>query len=110
MSEAQTGIVSRGEGRYALTGELSFATVPELWRSGGDALGKDAAVRLDLGGITRVDSAGIALLIELTRAVRSRGGEIVLEHAPPQLMAIAKVSGLGEVLPFAREVADSPGK
>jgi len=100
---SETGIVSRGDGRYALSGELSFATVPNLWRSGNHAFGGEAAVRLDLAGITRVDSAGIALLIELTRAVRSRGGKILLEHAPPQLMAIATVSGLEAVLPFASD-------
>jgi len=100
MSEG--GIVSRGEGCYALSGDLTFATVPGLWRSGGTAFGNDAAVRLDLAGITRVDSAGIALLIELTRAVRMHGGDILLEQPSPQLMAIATVSGLEEVLPFAR--------
>lgn len=106
MSEA--GIVPSGEGRYAITGELTFATVPHLWRSGTSAFGNNAAVRLDLGGITRVDSAGIALLIELTRTVRSHGGKILLEHAPPQLMAIATVSGLEVVLPFASE-SEMPG-
>ena len=99
---SESGIVPRGDGRYALTGELSFTTVPELWRSGNHVFGGEAAVCLDLAGITRVDSAGIALLIELTRAVRSRGGKILLEHAPPQLMAIATVSGLDKVLPFDR--------
>ncbi len=95
------GLVPRGEGRYALTGDLTFATVPALWRSGAHALGSEAAVSVDLAGITRVDSAGIALLIELTRTVRTHGGKIILEHAPPQLMAIATVSGLEAVLPFA---------
>jgi len=99
---SDTAIASRGDGRYALTGELTYATVPNLWRSGGGVFGKDAAVRLDLSGILRVDSAGIALLIEFTRTIKNSGGTILLEHAPPQLMAIATVSGLDEVLPFAR--------
>lgn len=98
----ETGIQSRGEGCYAISGELTFSTVPDLWRSRLDAV-DGGSVRLDLAGITRVDSAGIALLIELIRAVRKRGGEVSLEHAPPQLMAIATVSGLDAVLPFAAE-------
>lgn len=109
MSGEGPAIVPRGGGRYALSGELSFATVPGLWRAGGGVFDQGEAVRLDLGGITRVDSAGIALLIELTRTVRRRGGELVLEHAPPQLMAIAELSGLEDVLPFAREGAAVPG-
>lgn len=105
MSEA--GITPSGDGRYAISGELTFTTVPDLWRSGsGDLSG--GPVRVDLAGITRIDSAGIALLIEMVRTVRKRGGDIFLEHAPSQLMAIATVSGLEEVLPFARE-GDLPG-
>jgi phospholipid transport system transporter-binding protein len=95
-----SGLRARGGGRYALSGELTFATVPGLWRPAGQAFDQGATVRLDLSGITRVDSAGIALLIELTRAVRRGGGEIRLEHASAQLMAIAEVSGLDQVLPF----------
>ena len=105
MSEA--AIAPSGEGRYAISGELTFSTVPDLWRSGSGEFG-GGPVRVDLAGITRVDSAGIALLIEMVRTARQRGGEIFLERAPSQLMAIATVSGLDEVLPFARE-GDLPG-
>ncbi len=100
MSEA--GITPSGEGSYTVSGELTFTTVPEVWRSSQDDLGS-GPVQLDLAGITRVDSAGIALLIDLVRTVRKRGGDISLMHAPPQLMAIATVSGLDKVLPFAKE-------
>ena len=89
----KAGITSRGEGRYALTGELTFGTVPELWRSSSGTFANDTAVRLDLAGISRVDSAGIAMLIELTRLVRNRGGKISLEHAPPQLRFIGATFG-----------------
>jgi len=99
MSEA--GISRSGEGRYAISGDLTFATVPDVLRAGYGDLGGDGQVQVDLAGITRVDSAGIALLIDLTQSVRKRGGDISLLHAPPQLMAIAGVSGLEAVLPFA---------
>jgi phospholipid transport system transporter-binding protein len=92
----------RGTGHYAINGELTFATVPELWDSSFGSL-DGGSIQLDLAGITRVDSAGIALLIEVLRAVRRRGGEVSLVNAPPQLMAIATVSGLDGVLPFAVE-------
>ena len=101
MSEA--GISRKGEGRYAISGDLTFTTVPELLRSGYGGLGGGGQVQVDLAGITRVDSAGIALLIDLARTVRKRGGDISLLHAPPQLIAIAGVSGLEAVLPFVAE-------
>ena len=106
MSDA--AIIADGEGRYTISGELTFTTVPNLWRAGFGRVGA-GQVQMDLSGITRVDSAGIALLIELIRTIRKRGGDVSLEHAPPQLMAIATVSGLDTVLPFA-EVDKSTGK
>ena len=101
MSEA--GISRSGEGRYAISGDLTFTTVPDILRSGYGDLARDGRVQVDLAGITRVDSAGIALLIDLARTVRKRGGDISLLHAPPQLIAIAGVSGLEAVLPFVAE-------
>lgn len=105
-------LTAHGGGRYALSGELSFVTVPDLYRPGNHLFGADPLVSLDLSGITRVDSAGIALLIELTRAVRHAGGELRLEGAPPQLLALAGVGGLEKVLPFAGngEAAVAPRK
>jgi len=98
-------MTSQGEGRYALSGELTFATVPRLWRSGNHGFGDEKSVRLDLQGITRVDSAGIALLIEFTRSVRRAGGDLLLENPSRQLLDIATVSGLDQVLPFAASQA-----
>jgi len=100
---SEAGISRKGEGRYAISGDLTFTTVPELLRSGYGGLGGGGQVQVDLAGITRVDSAGIALLIDLARTVRKRGGDISLLHAPPQLIAIAGVSGLEAVLPFVAE-------
>jgi phospholipid transport system transporter-binding protein len=98
---SEAGISRSGDGRYAISGDLTFTTVPDILRSGYGDLGSNGQVRVDLAGITRVDSAGIALLIDLARTVRKRGGDLSLLHAPPQLMAIAGVSGLEAVLPFA---------
>ena len=106
MSDA--GIISSGDGRYAISGELTFSTVPKLEHAGLGVIG-NGLVQLDLAGITRVDSAGIALLIGLIRTVRELGGDVTLLHAPSQLMAIATVSGLEAVLPFAEE-GKSTGK
>jgi phospholipid transport system transporter-binding protein len=99
---SEAAITASGEGHYVISGELTFATVPALWRSGLGDIGS-GPVELDLAGITRVDSAGIGLLIELTRLVRKQGGDVSLAHAPPQLMTIAAVSGLDAVLPFVAE-------
>lgn len=47
-----------------LTGELSFATVNNLLNNAESLISSEI---LDLSGITRCDSAGVALLLELQR-------------------------------------------
>jgi phospholipid transport system transporter-binding protein len=85
-----------------VNGELSFATVPRLLESGAALLaGRRAPVLLDLGGVTRADSAGLALLVEWLRVARGLRTDILYRNVPPQMLAIARVSGLDGVLPVA---------
>ena len=89
-------------GSYLVSGELDFDTVPgllELGRSMLEGGGADP-LRLDLRGVTRADSAGLALLIEWFKAARRGGREITFVNVPPQILAMARVSGLDGVLPF----------
>lgn len=86
-----------------VSGELSFATVPALLEQGAALLaGRGDRIRLDLGGVTRADSAGLALLIEWLRLARRRRAEVEFSNIPPQMLAIARVSGIEDVLPLAR--------
>jgi phospholipid transport system transporter-binding protein len=66
----------------ALQGELSFASVPALLARARELV---ADAKLDLSGVTTADSAGVALLLELTRRAKSEGRQLVLTAAPAQL-------------------------
>ncbi len=90
----------RGEGAYALSGELSFETVPDAWRDTQNLFAAREVLRFDLAGISRADSAGIALLIEWLRLARQRGARVSFEHVPAQILAIARVTGLEALLPL----------
>ncbi len=90
-----------GDGRYQLRGELTFATVTAAWQAGQTLFAGARAVALDLGGVARVDSAGLALLVEWIRQGRAEGWSLALENVPPQLLAIARVSGLVGLLGLA---------
>ena len=100
MNEA---VIQRApDGRLLLSGELDFTTVT---RVNGEALKllQDAdSIRVDLQGIVRSDSAGLALLVEWMRAARRLGKPIQFLNIPHQMLAIARVSGLDEVLPLSR--------
>jgi len=86
----------------ALSGELTFATVLEKRDALRDELSQPgAAAALDLSGVTRVDSAGLSLLLELTRLARAQHRELRFTGAPEPLQRLAGFFGLSEVLPLA---------
>ncbi len=84
-----------------IDGELNFARMPELMKR---ADGIAASGQLDAAGITRVDSAGLAFLLELTRRARARGSNFVIRNAKPSLVSLATFFGLIGILRF-----ESPG-
>lgn len=68
-------------------------------------------LRIDLSALERVDSAGLALLTEWTRLTRALGHSLEFINVPQQLLTIAGVSGLDQMLPLrqAQPGADAPG-
>ncbi len=94
-------ITPQEAGGFLLTGALTFETVPALWRQSVALFDNSDSVTLDLHGITHTDSAGLALLIEWLRIARGKNRAIVFKNIPPQMMAIAKVSGLEQILPLS---------
>lgn len=92
-------LIERGDGGvYRVKGVMSFDTVPGLLREGGAMFAGAGRVMLDLNGVTRSDSAGVALLVEWLREARKRGVRLDLRNVTPQMTAIARVSGLEQVL------------
>ncbi len=94
MSPSDAGAGSAGS---LPADELSFASVPD-WLARADALIADG--RLDLSGVRRADSAGLALLLELSRRAKQRGQKLVLQGANPQLTGLAAFFGLEGILCF----------
>jgi Predicted NTP binding protein (contains STAS domain) len=92
-------------GRLKVLGVLSFDTVPALWKQARSLFNKNESPSLciDLGGVTRCDSAGLALLIEWTRSARRARKAIVFMNVPEQMLSLARVSSLEDILPLARQ-------
>ncbi|HWQ95004.1 MAG TPA: STAS domain-containing protein [Gammaproteobacteria bacterium] len=92
-----------GDGHYRLPEALTFATTPQLYLQTGEMFDTPLPrLTFDLAGVQRVDSAGLALLLEWLREARRRSKEIRFENIPEQLAAIAKVSGLSDILTGVR--------
>jgi phospholipid transport system transporter-binding protein len=81
---------------WRLTGELTFATVAPLLTEFTQQLAHQIPHCLDLQEVTRTDSAGLALLIEIRRLTQSQA--VVFRNIPPQMLRIAAVSGVADLL------------
>jgi phospholipid transport system transporter-binding protein len=96
MAAAQ--LVENDDGSWLLQGELGFASVPSvLQHAGVNMLGRDQ-ITVDLTGVTRSDSAGLALLVEWLRESELAGNTIKFVNVPAQLLSIARVCGLEDIL------------
>ena len=94
-------LVDNGAGSWLLQGELDFESVPALLRHAGARMLGNDRLEVDLKAVTRADSAGLALLVEWLRESETAGNEIVFINVPPQLLSIARVCGLDEILSLA---------
>lgn len=98
-----SGQISGAGGRYQISGELSFSTVNAVLAESRETLfvTREPQLELDLGAVSRADSAGLALLIQWLRMARAQQSEIRFLHLPQQLLAIARTGELEALLPIA---------
>lgn len=99
MSEAR--LEQRDGGGYAVRGDLTFETVPGLYHQGVRMFGAGGRLDVDLSGVGKTDSAGVALLVAWLRAGRAGGAEVRYQGVPGQMRDIVEVSGLQTILPLA---------
>ncbi len=96
MSDVE--LLERGEGRFEVRGVLDFTTVGALLAKGLSAFGGCREVVLDLQGVTRSNSAGLALLLEWLDHGRVQGFELRFVNLPDSLVAIARMSNVDALL------------
>ena len=87
-----------GPGRYALEGELSFASAAQALRKTERLFASPETTVFDLAGIVKADSAGLALLLEWLRRAAASGAELHYAQFPAQLLAMVRVAGVADIL------------
>ncbi|MGA7799783.1 MAG: STAS domain-containing protein [Gammaproteobacteria bacterium] len=98
------GSIESGEdGRLYLRGEVTFSTVPDIWGRSRALFDTGAEMVVDLRDVERADSAGLALLVEWMRTARRRQTAVRFVNMPAQMLAIARVSSLDQILPLGRD-------
>ena len=99
-SHARVGVSEVTEGRIVVTGELTFASARDARQIGILVLESSGAPALavDCSGVTRADSAGLAVLLDWLAWGRRKSRAVTLEHLPASLVAIARISEVDGLL------------
>ncbi len=87
-----------GEGRFELSGDMSFDTADQILKSSESSFGQYQGLEVDLTKVRKADSAGLALLLEWKARANQRAGEIKFIGIPDSLVAIAITSEVSELL------------
>lgn len=58
------------------------------------------ALELDLGGVSFMDSSGIAVVLRSYKRMKELGGSLTLRTVPPQAAKVLKAAGVDKLIPF----------
>jgi phospholipid transport system transporter-binding protein len=97
------GISEPDSGRITVQGELTFGTARDARTLGILVLEGSRAERIviDCGGVSRADSAGLAVLLDWLSWGRKRSRPVSLANLPDSLLAIARISEVDSLLTAA---------
>ncbi|HUQ29780.1 MAG TPA: STAS domain-containing protein [Usitatibacter sp.] len=93
-------VVAAGE-VLKLEGNLSYETIPAVLEETAQFAARadlPENIRIDFAGVTGVDSAAVALLLEWRRMALARGKVLVFENLPPNLLSLAGLYGVAELI------------
>jgi len=93
----QKAALDSGRERWAVTGSLTMDSVSALLRASA-ARALPAAGIVDLAGVDRVDSAGVALLLAWQRRAAAEERRLVFSGVPSSMSSLAALYGVQELL------------
>lgn len=82
-----------------VSGEMTLPGAAELLAEGSAVL-TSAETLFDLAEVTAVDSSAIAVIFGWLRAARLQGKAVRVVHPPKELLSLADVYGVTELLPL----------
>jgi phospholipid transport system transporter-binding protein len=88
----------KGEGRFLLSGEMTFRTAGRILRTSEDLFEKHTRIEVDLSGVGKTDSAGLALLLEWITWANHTVREIRFVGMPERIDAIARTTEVDHLL------------
>ena len=87
-----------GEGRFELHGEMTFETAERILLASEEPFEQHTRIEVDLAGVTKADSAGLALLLEWITWANHTVREIRFLSMPGRILAIARTTEVEQLL------------
>ena len=87
-------------GRAAVDGAMTLPGATALLAEGISLIAGSTSI-FDLAAVSDVDSSGLAVVFGWLREAKRQGKSIQVTNAPKDLLSLAEVYGVGELLPLA---------
>ena len=99
-SQCRLELLDTGEntGKFSINGILNFDTVISLNQAAQSKFQNYRNITVDLAGVTYVNSAGLALLLEWKRQATIDKKSMKLQGVPQKLLNIARISEIEKIL------------
>ena len=91
-----------GGGRFAVRSELTFKSATAILAQSKRLFANCERISVDMSDVREADSAGLALLLEWVSWARHNEREIEYENIPKQILAIAQISEVTDLLNAGR--------
>lgn len=84
----------------ALYGDIDHHAAREMRAELDDVISRSRPelLILDFENVGFMDSSGIGLILGRTRSLRAVGGELLIKNTRPEIAAVIKLSGLGNLI------------
>ena len=99
-----------GATRIVLTGRLDIQGAAAIDLRFAAVAVANRAVVVDLGGVSFLASMGLRTLIMAAKAMRTKGGRMVLYRPQGEVEQVLLTSGLGDLMPIIRDLAEAEAR
>ena len=87
-----------GDGKFSLEGEMTFETAERILLASEEPFEQHTRIEVDLSGVEKADSAGLALLLEWITWANHTVREIRYQSMPERVLAIARTTEVDHLL------------
>ena len=100
MNLPEAAVRVAAPGHITVSSPLTFETARRVFEAGVECFNRDGSptIAVDCAGVSKADSAGLAVLIEWRRWARQQSRHLTFANLPAQICAIARLSEVEEVL------------